>query len=244
MSTDLTIDVLGSSSAGNAILLTAGEHRLLLDAGLGWQALERALDFRTSDLDGCLLTHQHQDHARSVPQLLRHGVTVAALRETHEALGTAELLRLDLHVGRSTVIGDHWKYIAFRVEHDVPTVGFLVAHGPNRVLYLTDAGFVRERFAGLTHILVEANHDPKLQAAAVARGSLPKAAAERTRRAHMSIDRTIEMLLSNDLTRAREIHLLHLSDGNSDARAFRDKVEAATGVPTFIAGHQGNLHDA
>jgi len=43
----------------------------------------------------------------------------------------------------------------------------------------------------------------------------------------------VAMLKANDLSKCREIHLLHLSDGNSDEQLMRQKVEAATGIPTY-----------
>jgi phosphoribosyl 1,2-cyclic phosphodiesterase len=54
-------------------------------------------------------------------------------------------------------------------------------------------------------------------------------------RGHMSIEQTREMLLSNDLSKVREIWLIHLSDSNSDAEAFRDDIQAATGKPVYVA---------
>jgi len=52
---------------------------------------------------------------------------------------------------------------------------------------------------------------------------------------HMEISQTIKTLLANDLSKTREIHLLHLSDDRSDEARFTREVQAATGVPTYAA---------
>jgi hypothetical protein len=51
----------------------------------------------------------------------------------------------------------------------------------------------------------------------------------------MSLERVIETLEVTDLSKVREIHLLHLSDAHSDADRFRREVEAATGKPVHVA---------
>jgi phosphoribosyl 1,2-cyclic phosphodiesterase len=62
-------------------------------------------------------------------------------------------------------------------------------------------------------------------------GALPAVAGRRIRRNHMSLERLITMLKANDLTRCREIWLLHLSSGNSDEAKMVRTVQEATGIP-------------
>src|SRR5690606_41843978 len=56
---------------------------------------------------------------------------------------------------------------------------------------------------------------------------------------HMSLERLLAMIRSNYFSQVREIHLLHLSDGNSDVAAFRAAVYRATGKPVFVAPTSG-----
>ena len=58
---------------------------------------------------------------------------------------------------------------------------------------------------------------------------------KRVLRNHMGLERAIELLQANDLSKTREIHLLHLSDGHSDAEGFKQAVAAATGKPDSVA---------
>jgi phosphoribosyl 1,2-cyclic phosphodiesterase len=240
----LTARVLASSSAGNATLLEDGDRRVLLDAGLTYRELQVALEHRINSLDGVLITHEHLDHARAVRDLLtRARVPVIATEGTLEALGVAGRPGTSPIAPLTTreLLG-FWRVLAFPVTHDArEPVGYLVASPTGKALYLTDAGFTRYRFRDVTLALLEANHDRPLLERAVRDGATDPALARRIRANHLSLDGALEVLRSTNLDTIKEVHLLHLSDGHADARAFRERVERATGLPTFVAGHQGGI---
>src|SRR3990172_9118367 len=83
---NLRVRILRSGSAGNAILLEAAGTRLLIDAGIPLDVIARELapfDLTLSDLTAVLLTHEHDDHARSVGALARAaGIPVLANEHT------------------------------------------------------------------------------------------------------------------------------------------------------------------
>ena len=45
-----------------------------------------------------------------------------------------------------------------------------------------------------------------------------------------------EFLRANDLSKVEEIHLLHLSDGNSDEARFKREIQELTGRVVMVAG--------
>jgi hypothetical protein len=51
----------------------------------------------------------------------------------------------------------------------------------------------------------------------------------------MSLKQCIATLKANDLSKCREIHLLHLSSDHSDEERFIREVQESTGIPTFVA---------
>ncbi|MCA1626621.1 MAG: MBL fold metallo-hydrolase, partial [Acidobacteria bacterium] len=62
----MKLTVLGSGSTGNAVLICAGETRVLVDAGMSAKEIARRLAVVGEDvarLDGVLITHEHGDHA-------------------------------------------------------------------------------------------------------------------------------------------------------------------------------------
>jgi len=53
--------------------------------------------------------------------------------------------------------------------------------------------------------------------------------------AYVSIETLLDLLQANDMSKVRQIYLLHLSDGNSDAEAFKRQVQQETGAEVYIA---------
>ena len=164
------------------------------------------------------------------------GIPVLALSDTLESHG---------------VLGNHFcriiepmhgyrlgafKVFAFDVNHDVPCVGFIIEHPEmGKLLFVTDTMMLEYRFNNLNHILLEANYADDILEYNIRQGYVPAAMRERLLGSHMEIETTKGILAANDLTKTREIVLLHLSGDNSNGTRFKDEVERATGIPTIVA---------
>ena len=64
-----------SSSSGNCTLLISNNRGLLIDCGVALAQIKRALKdagLEMEQLDGILLTHEHTDHIKAIPQLVKH----------------------------------------------------------------------------------------------------------------------------------------------------------------------------
>jgi phosphoribosyl 1,2-cyclic phosphodiesterase len=231
----MEIQVLGSGSRGNCYRLVAGSSPLLLEAGLPWNEIQRLCGFKTSELAACLVSHEHQDHARAVSDLLKAGVDCYMSAGTAKALGLSghrvHLVRAleGFRVGR-------WTIMPFDTVHDAEEpLGFLLASGEHKLVYATDTAYVRYRFRGLTHIMLEANFSRDLLDENVRSGVVPVEMKVRLLKTHMSLDTAMEFLRANDLSRVEEIYLLHLSDGNSHAERFKREIQGLTGKPVYVA---------
>src|SRR5207248_11018700 len=81
--------VLGSGSTGNAVLISAGRTRVLVDAGLSAKEIVRRLALvgcDAAELDGVIITHEHSDHAGGLRVLLKSlSCPVYISGETREA---------------------------------------------------------------------------------------------------------------------------------------------------------------
>lgn len=229
----MQIKPLASSSSGNAYYIS-GPSPLLLDCGLPYRQLQKATGYQLTSLAGCLVTHEHMDHSKAAKDLMNAGV------EVYCSAGTAEALGLDSHrlniiqARQQFTLGD-WTVLPFETEHDAAEpLGFLLASGRVKLLYATDTFYIRYRFPGLTHILLEVNFAQDILDANVEQGLSP-AHRRRLMRSHMSLQTAKEFLRANDLSKVREIWLCHLSDGNSDAERFKREIQALTGKPVYVA---------
>ena len=228
----MDIKVIASGSSGNAYLIGDGHTLLLLDAGIPFKRIQIGCGFRTSMIDGCLVTHRHGDHAAAIPKLIERGIAVysnADVAGLYE--GVQELTALNEYT-----IGT-FRVLPFEAVHDVPCYGYQVTSAATneKLVYITDSAYVRYTFTGLTHIMVEANYDEGIMLGNVRDEKIPFSLAERVAGTHMSIDTLIDLLRANDMTKVRQIYLLHLSDNNSDAEVFKRLVQQETGAEVYIA---------
>lgn len=226
----MEIQIIASSSMGNCYQV----DDLLVEAGVSIRQIREALKYRLSDITGCLITHEHGDHAKGAKDLLKAGVDVYCSR------GTAEALKLSghrLHVVRAWEqfrLGD-WSIKPFDLVHDTAEpFGFLLMKGCAKILFVTDTAYIKYRFEGLTHIMLAIDFDSEIMKANLACGSLPAEMAKRTMRNHMHLSTALDFFRANDMSKVQEIHLLHLSDGNSDEAKFKAEVEKITGRPIYV----------
>ncbi|MDU0329253.1 MBL fold metallo-hydrolase [Paenibacillus sp. 3LSP] len=232
----IDIQCLGSSSAGNAYRITDGHTALLLEAGFPYKQLQRALNFRLQDIDGCLITHEHLDHSKAAPDLMRAGINIYCSQGTADARQLAGH-RLKIIKALQPVTIGTWSILPFDIQHDVEEpLGFLLTNtAGDKLVFLTDTYYCRYRFAGLTHIMVECNYSLDIVNQRVAAGQLHPAQKKRLLRSHFGLEHVKGFLKANDISRVEEIWLLHLSDGNSDAERFKREIQEITGKMVMVA---------
>jgi len=231
----MKIKILASGSAGNCYWISDGKTSLLLEAGIPFRKIQKGCDFRLSSLGGCLVTHEHGDHAKAADVLMKKGVDVYASQGTATAKGWSGHR---LHIVKSMeyfVIGT-FTIMAFALEHDATeNMGFFIIsqETQEKLLYVTDTHYVPYEFEGLTHIMCECNYDHDILSQNVRSGRVPHTLATRIIDSHMSIDGVEEMLREMDLTHVKQIYLLHMSEDNSDAAAFKERIQRLTGVEVY-----------
>ena len=238
----MKIKVLASGSRGNCYYIDDGESALLLDAGIPIKQIRVGVGFKLSAVAGALITHRHGDHCKAVNELICAGVDVYALDDVFKAKGAKGHHCKTIDNG---IVGDrrNWvtigtfKVLPFYCHHDVPNLAFYIHSTVTRenLLYFTDTYYIEHVFPNLNYIMAECNYDPQAINHSIECGRIPLSLKARLMKSHMSIDTFIDMLKANDLSKVRQIYLLHLSDNNSRADEFKRRVREISGCEVYIA---------
>lgn len=234
----MRLTVIGSGSSGNGYILHNDKEALIIEAGMSMRKYKIALDFNIAIVSGCLISHEHKDHCKSVKDMLASKIPVYMSNGTAQSLfGDEELPHLHRIVsGQMLKIGS-FDILPFDVVHDAKEpLGFLIRHEETgTILFATDTYYLPHKFNGLNNIMLECNYDSHILNTNVKSGEVHPSVAKRVLKSHFSYTHCLEALRANDLSEVYNIVLLHLSAANSNAEAFKQGIEEATSKPTFIA---------
>lgn len=162
--------VLGSGSEGNAVLVEAGDSRILVDCGFGTRMLAGRLTMigiAPASIEACIVTHEHGDHVHGAARgAKKWGWSLFASEGTVDncpALEEAHCTRVPL--GGSVVLS-RATLTTYATPHDAASpIGVRVtstATGANAVV-CTDVGHVSDSVRALCAnadvLVLESNHD-------------------------------------------------------------------------------------
>lgn len=215
----MTFTSLASSSKGNAYVVSDGETTLLLECGLTFKELQKRLGYQLSTLTACLVSHEHQDHAKAAAQMLKAGVPV------YMSYGTAAAHKDAMDAAHLIKAGDvlrfgHLTAVPFRTYHNVEEpLGFLIEDGrtKERLLWAVDTANLNVTADRLTYIAIECNYEESLLERSE---RIPAMLKERIRHSHFEVSDVIRWLHRQDLSGVLTVWLLHLSAGNSNEEAW------------------------
>lgn len=228
----MEIKVIASSSKGNCYLLDDGKTQILIEAGITFNKLIRKVNI--SNIIGVLVTHEHQDHAKAVIDLIRRCKRVYSAKETFDALGIEKnglakpIVEYQLQMIKTFAI------IPFPTQHDAAKpLGFLIKSLVTNevVLFATDTYYVKNKFEGLNYIMIECNYANDILEK---RDNISKKQKDRLYKSHFELENVKEFLRNQDLSQVKEIYLMHLSSGNSDEERFKREIQELTGIPVYV----------
>lgn len=239
----MRLTVIGSSSEGNAYVLQNGGEALLLEAGISFNKVLPALDYDVSKVQGVVVTHEHGDHAGHLNEFLGYALPVFASKGTIE--GAQRYIRTDYkptplqadEEGYAHLTLGGFTVIPFATKHDAnePT-GFYIWHRETGgILFATDTYYLRNRFAGLSNVMIECNYDQAQLEANLLAGKIDAERYRRVRKSHLSYTTCLQMLQANDLSAVNNIVLIHTSRDNGNAYSFKQGIAKATGKTVNVA---------
>lgn len=178
------IDVLGTGSSGNCILI---DDEIIIDVGLGYRTLKDALH----TCSAIFITHRHGDHLNpsALKQLLKKRPAIVQKRlfvnqsclehlhnrapEVAKAIDPANVINGDhQHISVTGRNGVTYNVETYPLVHDVENQGFVIVNDNNeRLIHATDTETMRYAPGGIyDYLLVEGNWDEEQYAERIASG--------------------------------------------------------------------------
>jgi phosphoribosyl 1,2-cyclic phosphodiesterase len=242
--------VLGSGSTGNAVLITAGKTKVLVDAGLSAKEIVRRVaevGENVANLSGILITHEHSDHAGGLRVLLKSvtcpvfmsGLTLESYLwekrgvANNEGQKRTEAIKgkvMEIESNKEFSIGEI-DFKPFSIPHDAAdNFGFVAKHAGVKIATLWDFGhittLISERLRGCDAIVMESNHSVSmLKSCPVYSWDLKQRILSRT--GHLSNEDLAEWLTKDFDGSARHLVLAHLSQRANEPHLARLTAEQA-----------------
>lgn len=168
--------VIASGSGGNMTYIRSGNAKILLDAGISHlEAKRRTADFGIDldDIDAILITHEHGDHVRFLPTVLKKtNATLFINRLSFDAL--PDTIKTGVINRPIKFIEDNKRYrirdldfLTLKLAHDsANNFGYVFMAGGKRLAYITDTGFFPVHYLEILKqvdaLIIEANHDVQM----------------------------------------------------------------------------------
>lgn len=233
----MILNVLSSGSHGNCFVIDNDRHQLIVECGINIKKIKRALDFDLNSVGGCLITHEHGDHASAAWDIVNSGIDIYASE------GTLKGLRLNsnhrTHAVKPLEIFNvaTYKVFPFDVHHDSKEpMGFVIYDtiSRQRLLFVTDTHMLKYQFKNIDHYVVECNYDEETLEANLTSNYLEPSRYSRVKDTHMGLETLIKALKSHGGS-PKTITLIHLSDTNSNWGNITKRIVQEFGIVPNVA---------
>ena len=158
----MKLHVLGSSSSGNCYLFQSEKtgEVLAVEAGVKFNKVKKVLDFNLNSIVGCIVSHEHGDHAKCVGDFINACIPCYMSQGTKHALGFSSSYWAKGLLPFEQVVINGFRVIPFPVQHDAAEpYGYLIRHEEcGTVLFATDTYFLKYKFPGLNNVTVSYTH--------------------------------------------------------------------------------------
>lgn len=217
------LKILGSGSSGNGYVIECSDESLIIELGLPYK--NYIMSTPMSNVAGALVSHTHGDHLvkNTAAKMLKMCIPVYGNKSVTEAVKNIDVVNCsrELKLHSMTVVGKGFKVQPIKLSHSVENFGFVIDHREfGRLVFATDTSAFNLKIKNVNHWMIECNYDPNI----VVDTKLSGNEVRSNYSDHLSKQKCIDVLLNNyDKDITKSITLIHLSDSNSNAVAFREE---------------------
>jgi len=236
----MRVCTLASGSSGNSLYIQTDKAKVLVDAGISLRQIKlrlKNLGVEISEIDAVVVTHEHTDHALSLPKIENTTYIASAtlniwkdrVRNLKEFETANPFTIKDLFINPFSVPHDALDPVGFTIETDHKKLGIVTDIGASTSL-------VKERLRGSNILVIEFNHDEEI----LKNSSYPWELKQRinSHLGHLSNRQAASLLselLHNELG---HVVLAHLSKSNNSPDVA---LRAAYSVIRKVGGDNINL---
>ena len=235
----MRLKTVATGSSGNCHLLIADSgETLILDCGVPIKEIKKGLDWNIRNVVGCIVSHAHSDHSKSVKDFEAMGIPVFTPYISLKPMRMGKEFKIQAF--DLTTVDGRWTHTNADGS-ECPCYGFLITHPDmGRMIYATDTELIKWRFKKVNHILLGVNYDPELL-------SGDDAKKKHVIRGHMSIDTACDFVIDNASDQLQNVIMCHLSSENAEPDSFIEKmrtvVPAACNVIVATPGMEIDLRN-
>lgn len=222
---------ISSGSQGNSYIIECESETLLLELGVAWNDILNGLNYNLKKVVGCLVSHKHNDHAKSIPNAIKSGVSVFSCEEVSTIYKGVKTL----HKGSKKTLGG-FVIIPLPLKHNCECYGYIIKHKEfGKIVFATDCLDFKYKIKDVNHWLIECNHSEDLMIDNMCNNVYSVSASEN----HLEINKTIKALNANYSCVLQNIVLLHLSQGNADKNSFIGRVQEGVWFNNVFVAENG-----
>ena len=136
----MRIQVLASGSKGNSTFIESHGTRILIDAGINYQRIQKALekiDVDPQTLDGIVISHTHTDHIGGLSSIIKKiNLPVFVKEELYPEIKKI-IPKDNIVVIEEQSVNINALNIEFiNASHDVPAFGFIISDSDKKILFI------------------------------------------------------------------------------------------------------------
>lgn len=227
------IKVIGSGSRGNCIIVFDSRGKsIIIDLGVRFKNVLKALGYDISGCVGALVSHVHCDHAKYIDDCINHGIPVYANEDVCRKYPKCNRIGV-------TRVGDldGFSVRTFSVDHSVENNAFVIdTFDGIRLLYVTDARYIQFSVKRVNYAIIECNHEYEYMIDNVL-DSVSEIKSQFYN--HLGLRDCIDYLKAIYSHELQGVILWHMSSENIDPKKAKEKVISEIGfrnVETAKAG--------
>lgn len=226
----MKVKVLASGSKGNSTYIECGNLKILIDAGISFLQIKKALEDINVDIfsiDIILITHSHSDHIKGLLTLLKKtNIKLCTEKLVYDDLvktitpNNFEIIDKEMNI-------DNVKIQSFHLSHDVECYGYIIEYDRKELVYITDTGYLNKKYipriSNKDIYVIETNHDEEM----LMNGPYPFVLKQRiiSDSGHLSNQTTAKLLKKVIGPQTKYIFLAHISEHNNDKQLALDTVK-------------------